>query len=38
MALPTAREEEWRRTDIRALKLASFEPSIGGSIGRGSRP
>ena len=24
MALPTAREEEWRRTDIRALKLASF--------------
>jgi Fe-S cluster assembly protein SufD len=28
MSLPTAREEEWRRTDIRALKLASFSPSI----------
>jgi Fe-S cluster assembly protein SufD len=28
MALPTSREEEWRRTDIRALKLASFEPPV----------
>ena len=26
MAMPTLREEEWRRTDIRALKLASFAP------------
>ena len=26
MALPTARDEEWRRTDIRGLKLASFSP------------
>lgn len=26
MALPTAREEEWRRTDIRGLKLANFGP------------
>ena len=29
MALPTAREEEWRRTDIRALKLAGFTPPAG---------
>jgi Fe-S cluster assembly protein SufD len=28
LPLPTAREEEWRRTDIRGLKLASFEPPI----------
>jgi Fe-S cluster assembly protein SufD len=28
MALPTAREEEWRRTDIRALKLANFGPPL----------
>ena len=26
MAMPTLREEEWRRTDIRALKLANFAP------------
>ena len=25
---PTARDEEWRRTDIRALKLASFVPPL----------
>src|SRR5437764_3989830 len=24
--LPTARDEEWRRTDIRALKLDTFAP------------
>ena len=29
---PTARDEEWRRTDIRALKLDAFAP------GRGSEP
>ena len=26
MTLPTSRDEEWRRTDIRGLKLASFSP------------
>ena len=26
MSLPTAREEEWRRTDIRSLKLDHFAP------------
>ncbi len=25
-AWPTSRDEEWRRTDIRALKLESFAP------------
>ena len=28
MALPSSRDEEWRRTDIRGLKLASFAPPI----------
>ncbi|MHC5541047.1 Fe-S cluster assembly protein SufD, partial [Singulisphaera rosea] len=26
MAWPTSRDEEWRRTDIRALKLDNFSP------------
>ena len=25
---PTLRDEEWRRTDIRAFKLGSFQPPI----------
>src|SRR3954447_21656078 len=25
---PTARDEEWRRTDIRAFKLDAFAPSV----------
>jgi Fe-S cluster assembly protein SufD len=29
-ALPTIRDEEWRRTDIRALKLESFAPAAPG--------
>src|SRR4051794_14504822 len=26
LPLPTARDEEWRRTDVRALKLDAFAP------------
>ena len=29
LPLPTARDEEWRRTDIRAFKLGSFGPLAG---------
>ena len=32
MGLPTAREEEWRRTDIRAFKLANFAPPGGEAV------
>src|SRR5690349_7227683 len=32
-ALPSARDEEWRRTDIRAFKLNAFEPPTAGPPG-----
>ncbi len=31
-AWPSARDEEWRRTDIRALKLGNFAPEIGQEV------
>ncbi|MDR3634148.1 MAG: Fe-S cluster assembly protein SufD, partial [Isosphaeraceae bacterium] len=31
--LPSARDEEWRRTDIRAFKLNAFEPPAAGPAG-----
>ncbi len=31
MALPSSRDEEWRRTDIRGLKLGSFAPPAPGA-------
>jgi len=30
--LPSARDEEWRRTDIRGLKLAGFAPPVTGTL------
>ena len=29
LVLPTSREEEWRRTDIRGFKLKAFSPPVG---------
>src|SRR6516165_593838 len=34
---PSAREEEWRRTDIRALKLDAFAPPVAEAPGAEAR-
>jgi Fe-S cluster assembly protein SufD len=36
-AWPTLRDEEWRRTDIRAMKLAAFPPPFGLEVSANAR-
>src|SRR5262252_2692189 len=36
MPMPTRQDEEWRRTDLRTLKLDDVEPYADGHLGRGT--
>src|SRR5689334_1286824 len=34
--MPTRQDEEWRRTDLRGLKLGDVDPAAGGATGEGT--